>query len=114
MEIDLGSHTYFLTERGKFCADANATVVMNKDECETAAKTLGLPYTWSFDAQLDDDKAPFGCFLRHQKEHKHYGVNYRAYVDWKRNENKINASSICKQGNLLSSKLKKEFFKNND
>ena len=100
MEIDLGLHTYFLTERGKFCADANAPVIKNRNQCVNAAKTLGLPYTWTFNPNLDDDDAPFGCFLRHQKEHIHYGVNFRAYVDWKRNENKINASSICKQGNL--------------
>ena len=100
MEITLGSQNYFLTERGKFCADANALTVVNADECQKVAeRILYMPYTWTFKPSSDDEYAPFGCFLRHQKTHKHYGVNFRFIVPGIRNENNIDASSICKKGN---------------
>ena len=102
LEITLGLQDYFLTERGKYCADANAMTVMNEDECSAVAQRIfDIEHTKSFGPRNDDEDAPFGCFLRHQKAHKHYGINYRYYKgnEYKRNENNINASSICRKGN---------------
>ena len=47
MEITLGSQNYFLTERGKFCADANALTVVNADECQKVAERI-LYIPWRF------------------------------------------------------------------